>query len=178
MPTVAYRAIRRRRAFVNSPKVRRVLDDTLDNTVKPYLIQQFDHRVANWDHKPNFKARKRVTQDATAVTVFPAGPNKQIYKWVSGGTKPHPIPKTPKTDGFLVFQSGGPGSYKAKTAPGGKFGGPGVVVGGKTVRARQVQHPGFEGRHFEKNIKDDSKAWFSRTMENSWRRAIRSMNSG
>lgn len=179
MPTVAYRAIRRRRAFVNAPVVRRVLDDALDNTVKPYLIEQFEHRVANWDHKPIFKARKRVTVDATAVTVFPSGPNKQIYKWVSGGTRPHPIPKTPKTgSNFLVFQSGGPGSYKAKTGAGGKFGGPGIVVGGKAVRARQVQHPGFEGSHFEKYIRKDAKPWFSRTMENAWRRGIRRMSSG
>jgi len=177
MPTVAYRAIRSRRAFVNAPRARRVLDDTLDNTVKPYLIQQFNYRVANWKHKPNFKARKFVNRDETKVTVFPSGPNKQIYKWVTEGTKPHLI--TPKrAGGMLVFQSGGPGSYKAKTAPGGKFGGPGIVVGGKTVRARQVQHPGFEGRHFEETIKEDAQPWFRRTMENSWRRAIRSMNSG
>jgi len=75
MPTVAYRAIRSRRAFVNAPRARRVLDDTLDNTVKPYLIQQFNYRVANWKHKPNFKARKFVNRDETKVTVFPSGPS-------------------------------------------------------------------------------------------------------
>ena len=176
MPTVAYRAVRKRRAFINAPKVRQILDSTLDNEVKPALIQQFNMRVDNWQHKPEFKARKFVRADSTAVTVFPAGPNKEIYKYVTAGTSPHAI--TPKKAKFLVFTWGGPGSYKAKTAPGGKFGGPGVIVGGELTRAKGVHHPGFPGRHFEKYIKKDYEREFRRTMENAWRRAIRSMSSG
>ena len=177
MPTVAYRAVRSRRAFVNSRAVRRVLDDTLDNVVKPALIRQFEYRVANWEHKPDFKARKYVTPDETSVSVYPAGANKEIYKYVTEGTRPHTI--TPKKrGGKLVFMWGGPGSYKAKTAPGGKFGGPGVIVGG-TLRARSsVQHPGFKGRHFEKYIRKDYEPEFKRVMESAWRRAIRSMSNG
>ena len=178
MPNVAYRAIRSRRAFVNAPKVKAVLEQALDGEVKPHFIKAFEWVVANWEHKPDFKARKSIGADAISISVYPAGANKKIYIYVTKGTRPHPIPRTPKSKGWLAFMWGGPGSYKAKTAPGGKFGGPGVVVGGKMTFAKQVQHPGFEGRNFEKVIKDDNKRWFSRTMESAWRRAIRAMSSG
>lgn len=174
MPTVAYRAIRSRRKFIKSKEIKAYLGAHLDSDVKPRLVRRFDLIVANWHHKPEFRARKYITADFIKVHVYPAGPNKQIYKWVTGGTKPHPIPK--HGPGFLAFVWGGPGSYKAKTKPVGQFGGPGVVVGG-TLRSgvMQVQHPGTEARKFEESVRNDAKRWYSRTMENAWRRAIRSV---
>ena len=177
MPTVAYRAVRSRRAFVNAPVVRRVLEKEIDEEVKPDLIKQFEMRVANWEHKPDFKARKRITDDAITVNIYPAGLNKLIWIYVTKGTKAHPI--TPKrSGGLLIFTWGGKGSYKAKTGTGGKFGGPGVVIGGKKTAAKQVWHPGFKGRNFEKYIRKDYEPKFSRKMEGAWRRAIRRMESG
>ncbi len=176
MPTVAFRVIRSRRAFVNAPVVRKVLAAALDHEVKPHFIQEFEKVVANWEHQPDFKARKFITADALKLNVFPAGEHKDIYKFVTGGTKAHLIPKTPKTAGSLAFMWGGPGSYQPKTRPGGKFGGPGQVVGGQMFFAKQVQHPGTKARNFEKAICEQEKHWFSCTMENTWRRAIRAMN--
>lgn len=145
----------------------------LDNVVKRRFLTRFQRVVGNWKHKPVFQGRKFITRDYLKVNVFPTGPNKQIYKWVTDGTKgPYPIPKA--GPGYLAFVWGGPGSYKPKTKPVGQYGGMGVVVGGTLRRGvMQVMHPGIKARQFEKAIREDEKAWYSRTMELAWRRAIR-----
>ena len=175
MPTVAFRAIRSRRKFMHSAKVKRQLAAVLDDKVKPHFIQRFKMVVANWDHKPEFEGRKFIRPDKMWVNIFPAGEHKKIWIFVTKGTRKHLIPKHPKTDGTLAFQWGGKGSYKPKTKPPGKFGGPGVVIGGEMHFPKQVKHPGSEGRGFEKIIREDEKPWFSRTMNNSWRRIIRAL---
>lgn len=170
MPTVAYRTIRSRRRFANYPQVRRDLGIVLDDIVKPHLIQRFEIVVKNWRHRPDFKGRKFIRPDRIWVNVFPAGSAEdvQIYKWVTGGTKKnYKIPKA--GPGFLSFKTG----YKPKTKPKGKIGGPGVFTGPRISFVGQVTHPGIEARKFEEVIAKDEKAWFSRTMENAWRRTIR-----
>lgn len=170
MPTVAFRTIRGRKKFSNNAKIKQYLGNVLDNEVKPHFIQRFDMVVANWDHKVDFRARKFLRTDKIWLNVFPTGPNKQIWVWVSKGTRgPYPIPK--RGPGFLAFKTG----YKPKTKPVGKFGGPGIFTGDTVMGVMQVQHPGIEAREFERIIAEDEKAWFSRAMENGWRRAIRSL---
>ena len=174
MPTVAYRAVRERRKFVKAPEIKAALGVTLDTVVKRRFLIRFRRVVGNWNHKPAFQARKFITTEYLKVNVFPAGPNKQIYKWVTDGTKgPYKIPKA--GPGYLAFVWGGPGSYKPKTKPVGQYGGMGVATGTLRRGIMQVTHPGITPREFEKAIKDDEKEWVSRTMELAWRRAIRSV---
>ena len=175
MPTIAFRTVRSRRAFVNAPVVRRVLEQAIDSQVKPHFIKEFEKVVANWKHAPGFAARKSITGDSIKLNVFPTGENKKIYGYVTGGTRPHII--RPKTANTLAFMWGGVGSYKAKTAPGGKYGGPGVVTGGKMRYAKEVHHPGNKPRKFETRIRDEQAPWFYKTMEAAWKRAIRAMGS-
>lgn len=170
MPTVAFRTIRSRQKFARALEVKKELEQTLDRVVKPHFIEAFKRVVVNWKNKPEFKARKFIQADLIKVNVFPAGEHKNIWIYVSGGTKPHII--TAKRAPLLVFEAG---RYVPKTAPVGKFGGPGVVRDGQVVRKRSVNHPGSEPREFEKVIRDDNKDWYSRTMENAWRRAIRKL---
>jgi len=174
MPTVVYRVARSRRAFVNAPKVRAILEAALDDEAKPHFTKELEKRVANWKHKPDFQDRKFTTADAIRVYIYPVGANKQIYVYVTEGTRAHPI--TVRRAKFLAFMWGGPGSYKAKTGPGGTYGGPGTVTGGKMTFRKQVQHPGFPGRHFEKHVCEDNKPWFAARMEAAWKRAIREMS--
>jgi len=176
MPTVAYRVIRSRRAFINAPVVKQILDDALDDEVKPHFIKEFEKIVANWEHKPDFQGRKYITADAIQVNVYPVGSNKQIYEFVTGGTRPHTI--VPRSAKRLVFMWGGPGSYKAKTGPGGKYGGPGIVTGGRLTARTIVHHPGSEPRNFEKVVREKNKGWFSARMESAWKRAIKAMSKG
>jgi len=173
MPTVGIRVTRGRRKFAQSRRVKRGLGAVLDNEVKPHFIDAFKRVVANWDHKVDFQARKFIRVDKIWLNVFPVGDNKDIWTFVTKGTRPHPIRS--KSGGALAFLWGGPGSYKPKTAPVGKFGGPGTVSGGVMHFPQVVNHPGSEAREFEKTIKEDNKVWFSRTMENGWRRVIRSL---
>lgn len=173
MPTIAMRVTRGRRKFVKHPEIRRYLGLVLDQIVKPHLIQRFNLVVMNWKHQPTFKGRKFITTDRIWVNVFPSGDKEDvdIYRFVTKGTKRHRI--RARNAPYLAFMWGGKGSYKPKTKPVGKIGGPGIVVGGTLRRPFEVNHPGSEARNFEKAIKDDEKRWFSRTMENAWRRAIR-----
>ena len=175
MPTVAFRTVRSRQRFANYKVVKKELGDTLDNVVKPHMIRRFDLVVMNWKHQPKFKARKFIRLDRIWLDVYPTGKEEDvaIYGYVTKGTRPHKI--TAKNAPRLAFMWGGPGSYKPKTKPKGKIGGPGIVVGGTLRRPYSVNHPGSEARDFEGTIRDDEKPWFSRTMENAWRRAIRKL---
>jgi len=174
MPQIAYRTVRSRRKFIEAPKVKRMLADAIDAEVKPHYVRRFKEVVADWDHKPEFKSRKFIKPDSISVNVFPAGPNKKYWIWVSGGTRPHIIEA--KNSPTLAFMWGGPGSYQAKTKPGKpRYKGPGTVLGGKMVFPRRVKHPGSKAREFEGVIAKEEKPWFSRTMENIWRRTIRAL---
>jgi hypothetical protein len=170
MPKVAMRGIRSRRVFVNADKARKELERTLDNDVKPHFISEFDKIVSNWDHRPTFRARKRITQDEIRLYVFPAT-HKQLWQWNVEGTRPHPI--RAKNAPTLRFKAG---TYMPKTGPGGKwYGGPGRVAGGQWVSPFAVMHPGTEPRNWPEVIRKQEKRWFSRTMENAWRRGIRKL---
>lgn len=171
MPTVAIRVTRRRRKFAKAPEVRRKLGAIVDNEVKPDLIAKFDDVVSDWSGKPEFKARKFVTADSIKVNVFPAGEHKDKWIWVSRGTRgPYPIPKG--GPGLLAFTLG----YSARTRPRGQAHvGSGTASGPSVIGIMQVQHPGIEAREFEEVIAEEYKPEFSRTMENGWRRVIRSL---
>ena len=167
---IAYRALRSRRKFGKMPKFKSEVGDVLDSEVKPELIKRFKRVTANWETKVDFQGRKKVGGDTIQVNIFPSGENKKIWLFVSGGTK-GPYAIRPVRAPFLVFIGGG--TYKPKTLPVGKFGGPGVTIGGSLVRSKGVMHPGIKAREFEKVIAADYKREFSRVMENALRRIIR-----
>ena len=177
MPTVAFRVTRSRRAFVNAPQVRKVMEAAMDSKAAPHFVEEFDKRVANWKHKPTFQTKKQDTASAIIRLIAPAkNAAGKIYAYVTLGTPEHDIPLSPKSAGWLAFMWGGPGSYKAKTGPGGKFGGSGTVSGGSMTFAKQVHHPGNAPRNFEGDIAKKEKRWFFRTMDAAWKRAIESMS--
>lgn len=170
MPTVAYRAVRSRRKFIESAKIKRLLESQIDAEVKPHFIGEFDEKVSDWSGPPEFRARKFVRPDYIKLNVFPAGENKDKWVWVSRGTKgPYPIPKD--GPGFLSFTLG----YSARTQPRGRAHvGTGKASGPKVAGVMQVEHHGIEAREFEEVIAEENKEWYSRTMEKLWRRCIRS----
>ncbi len=176
MPTVAYRAVRSRRIYVNAPKMRKYLEAGINREVKPHFIHQFDKVVANWKHRVEFRARMFLTTDAIKLNVFAAGPNRKIWGFVTKGTRPHII--RAKRGKSLAFMWGGPGSYTPKTSPPANYGGPGTVKGGKMHFPQQVKHPGTKPRPFPAEIRKREKAWYNRTMENMWRRGLRAMQKG
>ena len=111
----------------------------------------------------------------TIVYVYPAGPHRDIWQWVSRGTglygpkkRKYPI-RPKKKGGVLAF----PESYTPKTT----VRGPGYKGSGKssgpTIFAKEVMHPGIKGRHFEEAWGRWAKTWFRREMENAMRRGAR-----
>lgn len=172
---ILLRRVRGRAKHPNWTGIAKEAERTLDAVVKPRLLKYPAKIVANWEHKPDFKARKKVTRQAISVYVFPAGPNKDIWVWVSRGTglygpKKSKYPIEPKKKGgVLAF----PSVYTPKTKPRGpSYGGPGKSSG-PTIFAKSVMHPGIKGRHFEEAWARWAKTWFRREMENAMRRGAR-----
>jgi hypothetical protein len=145
---------------------------TLDDTVKPELIEWFDKVTADWTHKPDFKATKSITPSEMTVNVYPIGTEAKIWKYVSGGTKPHLIPKSPLPY-HLKFNWGGYGSYKARTTTSGGYKGPGKVIGGTIHRPKQVHHPGNKPRRFEYFIAKWYRPRYRQVMKNAVARGLR-----
>jgi len=171
MATLRYTTTRRERKFNKGPEMKLAIEDVLNKEVKPPLLRSFRNVMVNWETKIPFKGRTSQKPDSVRLRILPFGSDINIWRWVSRGTKPHIIRarRAPQ----LVFLWGGPGSYKPKTKPIGKFGGPGVVVGGSIHRTQQVSHPGTEARKFEEVISADFKRDFSRIMNNAFKRIIR-----
>lgn len=172
MPGVLFRRIHARpinwQAFYDE------LASAIDAEVKPDLLAYFERVTKSWRNDQTFVAKKNITQKSVSVNVYPTGPNAQIWKYVSGGTRPHII--MPRRARALRFEWGGPGSYKPKTTTGGGYRGPGVVVGGKTVFRAWVKHPGNKPRRFEQHIARWYAPQFRRTMDNAVARGLRRAN--
>ena len=164
---VLWREVRGRKAHPNWTGIVKEVERTLDSVVKPRLMEYPKKIVADWEHKPKFKARKYVTKDAIRVHVYPAGPNRKIWQWVSRGTRPHEI--KPKNAPMLAF----PSNYTPRTTPRGpSYGGPGKSSG-STIFAMHVDHPGTKARKFEEAWGRWAKKWYRREMENAMRRGAR-----
>lgn len=169
MPRVAFRAVRSRKRYFSAQfadEVKGLMGSRMDAEVKPHFIKQFEGIVADWEHKVAFAARKYIEADGIRLTVHPTGANKQIWQWVTGGTKPHII--RAKNAPMLAFQLG----YVPHTSPGGGYGGAGRATG-PWAFAKEVHHPGTEPREFEKHIARKNEGWYSRKMEAIWKWTIR-----
>lgn len=140
----------------------------MDSQVKPALIKSHNLIVADWKNKPIFQARKFISAERIAVTVFPTGPAAEIYGYVDQGTRPHLI--TPKNGPFLSFHTG----YSPKTLakPARTVGGGGTSSGPR-VFAKVVHHPGSEAREFSKTIAEDILPDFKNIIEKAFRNVAR-----
>lgn len=166
------RSGRRQAGIVNLKSLtRKKLEETLDKKVKPALVKSHEKIVANWEHKVGFEAKKVIKPDSITVYVYPTGPNKHIWVFVDQGTKPHVI--KPKKASRLAFQTG----YTAKTLakPARTVSGGGKASGG-VVFAKQVNHPGSEGREFSRQIAEDIAPEFKKEVENAFRQLADEIN--
>ena len=172
MPRVALRFTRSRRALVNAPVVKKVLEAEMEDAVKPHYEKEFKKRVTGWKGKPVFASRKVITADYIALDVFPQGPNADKWIWTSRGTKRHPI--TARRAPLLIFRLG----YNAKTQPIDQYGVGSGKATGEWRSKKTVMHPGTRARKFEESISKKNEAWFKRRIENAFRRGIRRMQRG
>lgn len=100
--------------------------------------RDLESTVSSWTNKPKFNVSVESSGNDYVVN---ATTDSDVYGFVDSGTRPHII--KPVRSKYLRFSSG----YKSKgrtgvigSNPGGSFGDP--------VFAKQVNHPGFAGRHF------------------------------
>lgn len=149
---------------------RKELERTMDKEVKPTLIKSHNLVVADWKNKPEFQARKFISAERIAVTVFPVGPNAQIYEYVDQGTEPHII--AAKNVPFLSFHTG----YVSKTLarPARTVSGGGATTGPR-VYAKLVHHPGSEAREFSKVIAEDIQPDFEKSINNAFKRVSKQL---
>ena len=169
MAKILFRAIRTRSGYPAWPNMMKEAEKVIDNIVKLELLTYFTRITDLWDHQVTFQARKRVTDEGITLYVYPTGPNKDLWIWTSGGTKPHVI--VPKAAGYpLRFRTG----YKPRTGRGYRYRGPGKSVG-PWVFTYEVKHPGTKAREFEKHIKRFYTPKFRRHMENALRRGARKL---
>lgn len=168
MPRILVRAITPKRAkVVDFAKFEREFIDSIKKEYKPQIIKDFESTVEGWENKPAFTSRLVVKSDKIVMTVAPSGPNKNQYTLVSAGSPAHRIPGSGVKR--MSFKPG----YKSATRP-GSIKSSAKVRSGPIVGAQVVNHPGFEGREFFKQIKKLNNPRFRRDMENALKRAARS----
>ena len=164
---VLLRQVRGRKKSPRWTEIAKEVERSMESTVKPRILEYAEKIVANWEHEPQFKARKSVGRGGIVLYVYPIGPNAQYWIWTSRGTKRHPI--RAKKGSTLAFPTG----YVPKTTPRGpSYGGPGKATG-PTVFAVEVDHPGTKARHFEEAWARWAKTWFRREIEAAMRRGAR-----
>lgn len=114
-------------------------------------------------NKPKHKTRVKVNRSRVEATVEIQG---KVYAIVHQGSPAHKI--RPKGNYKLKFQKG----YKAKTAPGYFASFPGGAYG-PTVRANEVDHPGFPGRFQSKAIKANRTDDFKKHMQRALSKGVK-----
>lgn len=120
----------------------------LQGPVTLTLVGALRKRSANWETSPRWNA-KVSTGGRLILDLKPTGAGEWKWRWVSGGTKRHPI--YPKRRQFLKFSTG----YVPKTLPKGTFGQAGVYIGGETFSRGVPDHPGIAARGFEEDVVDE-----------------------
>jgi len=144
------------------------VEKTIDRTVKPELLTYFTRVTDLWEHQVAFQARKRVTDRGITLYVFPTGPNKDLWTWITKGTRKRDI--VPRTKPYLRFRL----DYKPRTRRGYKYRGPGKAIG-PWVTVKKVKDHEIKAREFEKHIKRFYTPKFRKHMENALRRGVRKL---
>jgi len=162
--------------------IRERVEKELDIVGKSHVAER-NEIVRDFENKPEFEYRIRTTKKELRLEVYVTNADTPLKHgdWTIGelwnaldktGVKRHAMgPITPKGKGYpLRFKVGG--KYQAKTKPGGKFRGPGKVVGGKwvaTYRVKKFTHPGFKPRKFTERINKELRRLFLTQAERGYR---------
>jgi hypothetical protein len=166
--TISIRPIKRySRDFPHNQfnKYRRKLRRGLRGPVKNHLRIQFRSIVSNWKEKPTISWKFSEGQDSMELYVFPSGPNADIWRFVSLGTRARII--RVRRAKVLSVRLG----HSPKTRPGGYYGGSGRYAG-PIIHKKSVHHPGIEARRFEKEIASVSEKQVIKLVKRSVRKFL------
>lgn len=127
--------------------------EKVGNETKDILEKRFALTYARWEGGGNpvqVKVQPQFHEKRLDVEVHAS----EVWRMLDLGTRRHPI--AARNAPMLVFVWGGPGSYKAKTAPGvigSWLGGP----TGRLTAQREVDHPGTEARGWSKKVIEEER---------------------
>lgn len=127
-----------------------------------FVTAEFGKTYATWENRPTFEDKLTGTSTAAQKIVAEHWTINQIYEWVVRGTRRHPIDA--KNAPFLVFND----TFQSKTLP-GVIGSRQGFVGGGIVKKKHVEHPGTEGREYDKLIKEKAQPVFEANMSDAMR---------
>lgn len=130
----------------------------------PEVKKMFEGTTEGWKTHVDFKTNQIVSGSRIGIQIFPN--NSDVYNMVSLGTPRHPIPKKP---GFVRYQAG----YISATLP-GSLRSIGAQRFGSFRTAKQVNHPGFQGRDFDFLIGEKYKSTFYKDMQDAINEAVSS----
>lgn len=136
------------------------LRQTLKGKVAGLLEQEFKRRTQGWKHNVSFTTKFVNKTTQMYIDVGPDGPNKDIWVFVSGGTKPHWI--KPVRAPSLLIKKG----YHSRTDVDDVFGRPAYYAGSifRMPKGVGVGHPGVVGREFERHIVDKNEEKIARML--------------
>lgn len=149
----------------NFEAIGKELVKTIDAVVAPKMAQYVKIVTGNWEHEPDSRTTKKTTKNAIILWSRPVGENTKFWIWTSFGTERHDI--YPVNAAVLAFST----TYKPKTAPGPKVGGPGISSG-PTRFAMYVDHPGTTPRHFEPAWAKWIKTWVYKDLNQGIKRGV------
>lgn len=130
-----------KKQLLNRQQMERAIENALNQAAKAVQVD-FKVTTQTWQHDVEFKIESSPGERIISTT-------DEIYGYVSGGTRPHPIVAKPgKT---LVFGT----PSRAKTTPRVIGSGSGSK-GSSIIYTKRVQHPGTQAREFDQVI---SKKW-------------------
>ena len=133
-------------------KLTRAVANALDGAAKGAKVD-FETTTATWQHTVNF------TVDAPSADRRVVGTDDDIYHFVSGGTKAHPIVAHGKA---LVFFGEG---FRPKTRPHYIGSNKGSMGNGVVFRKRIPRHPGNKPREFDEAIAEKWKTQLAVIMQ-------------
>lgn len=176
MARVITRVVRSERRRAASVEIKEEMKATWARLITPRIEGYFENVVNEWsaENRPEIVSEFTDLPDGFEVWTGPVGaPGEDIWNWITNGTKPHKIPKSPKPPGTaLRFQWDGPGSYKPKTGLGGQYRGPGTSSGPFRY-FKQIDHPGNKPRNFETHFIRYITPAFRKESRNAVRRGLR-----
>lgn len=138
------------------------------------IKDDFELTTASWTHKPAFEVVRAIASVGGTVEVMVAT-DDEVYTYVDKGTRPHII--RAKNGKRLAFQWAGPGSYRAKTAP-GVLGSTSGGASGEMVYPMVVHHPGTKARNFDVIIQKKWQPRFKQRMEYAMKKVAKASGHG
>ena len=139
---------------VDIKKMKRVVNNALDGSALSAKVD-FDTTTRTFRKRPKFLIKKPKFGVRDIYTI------DEIYSYVSGGTRAHPIRARRRGGRLAFFRSG----FRAKTRVRYIGSNKGSRASSNFVRPESVQHPGTKAREFDIEIQKKWQKQLNKTLQ-------------